>query len=375
MAQWDSTMESMGLDSSFWKNKRVFVTGHTGFKGSWLCLWLQNMGAVVTGYALSPESKPNLFELAEIAGGMTSNIGDILDQEKLRNALVESRAEIVFHLAAQPLVRASYQQPVETFATNIMGTAHLLESAKECPSIKVIQIITTDKVYKNYEWPWPYRENDTLGGYDPYSASKAACELIVSSYRQSFFMTLGVSVSTARAGNVIGGGDWAADRLIPDCIRAFIEVRPVTLRQPESVRPWQHVLDPLMGYLLLAQRQWEEAYSSIHSENWRFSQAFNFGPDSSGEATVGEVAKHAAITWGEQAKIIIQNDEEVPHEAGLLTLDPSLARQVIGWKTQWPVEQAIKHTVSWYRRQSSGESAKKICLEQISSYQQLNSDR
>lgn len=368
-------MESMGLDPAFWHSKRVFVTGHTGFKGSWLCLWLQKMGAIVTGYALPPESKPNLFDLAEIADGMTSHLGDIRDQDSLRNALVQSEAEIVFHLAAQPLVRTSYQQPIETFAINVMGTAHLLEIARECPTVKVIQVITTDKVYKNHEWSWPYRENDTLGGHDPYSASKAACELVVSSYRQSFLMAHRMSISTARAGNVIGGGDWATDRLIPDCIRAFIDGRPVTLRQPESVRPWQHVLDPLMGYLMLAHRQWEEAYSDTQPDSWHFAQAFNFGPDSSGEATVGDVANHTATSWGEQAKIIIEPEDKASHEAGLLTLDPSLARQAIGWKTKWSVEQAIKHTVSWYRHQHEGESSKELCLEQISHYQQVSPNK
>lgn len=365
-------MESMGLTPAFWRGKRVFVTGHTGFKGSWLCLWLQNMGAIVTGYALSPESKPNLFDLAAVSDGMTSHIGDIRDLDNLRSALLQSEAEIIFHLAAQPLVRASYQHPIDTFATNIMGTAHLLESVRECTSIKVVQVITTDKVYKNHEWPWPYRENDTLGGHDPYSASKAACELVVSSYRQSFLMAHGVNISTARAGNVIGGGDWATDRLLPDCIQAFIDKKPVTLRQPASVRPWQHVLDPLLGYLMLAQRQWEEAHSIVQPSNWRFAQAFNFGPDSSGEATVGDVANHAAAAWGEQAKIIIEPEDEALHEAGLLTLDPSLVRQSIGWKTQWQVEQAIKYTVSWYRREHQGESAKELCLEQISHFQQFS---
>lgn len=365
-------MENMGLSmepsADFWSGKRVFVTGHTGFKGGWLSLWLQRLGAQVTGYALTPATTPSLFESANVTLGMTSHIGDIRDLAELQACMVAADPEVVFHLAAQPLVRASYSTPIETLSTNVMGTAHVLEAARHCRALKVMQVITTDKVYQNREWCWPYREADALGGHDPYSASKAACELVVASYRQSFLAVASVSVSTARAGNVVGGGDWAQDRLLPDCIRAFAAGREVTLRRPDAVRPWQHVLDPLSGYLQLAQQQW---HSCQNADAARFAQAFNFGPDASGESTVGEMAGLAAQRWGSEACVVVEAQPDAPHEAGLLTLDPSLARQSLGWQVKLGVNEAVAWSVDWYRRFHTGEHARELCLEQISAYETL----
>lgn len=356
----------MAIDTAFWRGRRVFVTGHTGFKGGWLCLWLQRLGARVSGYALAPDTRPSLFELARVAEDMTSRLADIRDIAVLRTAMIAADPEIVFHLAAQPLVRASYRLPLETFATNVMGTADVLEAARACPTLKVVQIITTDKVYKNHEWPWPYREDDALEGHDPYSASKAAAEMVVSSYRQSFLAAAGVSVASVRAGNVIGGGDWAEDRLLPDCVRAFAAGRPAVLRRPGAVRPWQHVLEPLAGYLLLAQAQWGEFAQQCTP---RLAHAFNFGPDTSGEATVGTVARCAADAWGVGAAVTEQPDLDAPHEAGLLTLDPSLARQLLGWRTRLSVSTAVALSVDWYRRCHAGADARALCLEQIAAYE------
>lgn len=357
-------MENLVICPDFWRGRRVLVTGHTGFKGGWLALWLERMGARVSGISLPPPAEPNLFTLAQIGAGVNSHFADIRDFNLLAPLLVQSKPEIIFHLAAQPLVRASYREPLETLATNVMGTAHVLEAARQCERLRVVQVITTDKVYENREWPWPYRENDPLGGHDPYSASKAAAELVVASYRQSFLAARGVSVASVRAGNVIGGGDWAGDRLLPDCVRAFQAGQPVILRRPGAVRPWQHVLEPLHGYLLLAEQQWREAEGGGGS---RYSTAFNFGPDASGEATVGEVARLAAAAWG-AGEVVEQPDPAAPHEAGLLTLDASLARARLGWRPRWPVAQAVQESVSWYRAVQAGADPRQLCLEQIETY-------
>jgi CDP-glucose 4,6-dehydratase len=357
------------MGTNFWRGRRVLVTGHTGFKGGWLCLWLMRLGARVTGYALAPDTTPSLFETARVSEGMTSCIGDIRDLASLQAAMLQADPEVVFHLAAQPLVRASYGAPIETFMTNVMGTAHVLECVRQVRSAKVVVAITTDKVYQNREWCWPYREQDVLGGHDPYSASKAACELVVQSYRKSFLAAAGVSVSSARAGNVIGGGDWAQDRLLPDCVRAFGDGRAVSLRHPAAVRPWQHVLDPLAGYLQLAQQQWAANAGTDAARKARLAQAFNFGPDASGEATAGTLAKLAAQHWGEDAQVVLEPQEQAVHEAGLLTLDPSLARQTLGWHVKLAVPEAVAWSVHWYRRQRDGDDARALCLAQIEAYE------
>lgn len=353
----------MGIDVEFWRGRRVFITGHTGFKGGWLCLWLGRLGARVSGYALPPGSDPNLFDLARVGGEMASHLGDIRKIETLRSTMSEADPEVVFHLAAQPLVRASHRLPVETFATNVMGTCHVLEAARICPNLRVVQIITTDKVYENREWPWPYRESDRLGGNDPYSASKAASEMVVASYRHSFLADRGISVSSVRSGNVIGGGDWAEDRLLPDCMRAFHAGRPVTLRHPNAVRPWQFVLEPLAGCLQLAQMQWAEARRT----DSRCARAVNFGPDAGSEATVGMIARRAAHAWGAGADVI--EEDRQSREAGFLTLDPSLARNLLGWRTHLTVDEAVARSVAWYRRCFAGEDARELCLAQIDTYQ------
>jgi CDP-glucose 4,6-dehydratase len=362
-------LEGLAVNPEVWTKRRVFVTGHTGFKGAWLSTWLKRLGATVTGYALAPVTEPNLFELAGVAEGMTSHIADVRDLAALRSAIVRAEPEIVFHLAAQSLVRAGYCEPVDTFSVNLLGTVHVLEAIRSCSSVRAVQVITTDKVYENREWPWPYRENDPLGGYDPYAASKAAAELATASYRRSFLADAGISVASVRAGNVIGGGDWSPDRLFPDCVRAFQDGKPVVLRNPRAVRPWQHVLEPLAGYLTLAEAQREEANGRAGLEKGRFSRAFNFGPGAPGDATVGDLAALAADQWGDAARIIERPEPNAPHESGYLTLDPNLARTLLGWQTRWSAVEAVRHTVAWYRRAASGESAKALCLEQIGLYQ------
>lgn len=361
----------MELKTDFWRGKRVFITGHTGFKGGWLSLWLLKMGATLTGYALPPKTRPSLFDLARIGDQMNSRFGDVTNLDCLTRTLQEAKPDIVFHLAAQPLVRESYRQPVETFATNVMGTAHVLEASRSVASIRVMQVITTDKVYENRDWQWPYRENDSLGGHDPYSASKAACEILISSFRKSFFAAAGVSLASTRAGNVIGGGDWAEDRLLPDCIRAFSGGAPVILRNPSAVRPWQHVLEPLAGYLRLAQAQWTEAQSDLPASTWRYAQAFNFGPDSDGEATAGTVAREAAAKWGKGARVIEKSDPASPHEAAMLTLDSSLAKRMLGWRTCWTAVEAIHQSVGWYSRCDAGDDPRQLCEEQIACHESL----
>lgn len=355
----------MNPNPGFWAGRRVLLTGHTGFKGGWLALWLNQMGAEVHGLALAPAASPNLWQGARLEEVIaTHRIQDVRDRDGVAQVVAEAAPEIIFHLAAQPLVRASYREPLETLATNVMGTAHVLEAARQCSSLRVVQVITTDKVYENREWPWPYRENDPLGGHDPYSASKAAAELVVASYRQSFLAVRGVSVSSVRAGNVIGGGDWALDRLLPDCVRAFQSGQPVILRRPGAVRPWQHVLEPLHGYLLLAEQQWREAETGGGSV---YSTAFNFGPDASGEASVGQVARLAATAWG-AGEVVEQPDPAAPHEAGLLTLDASLARTRLGWRPRWTVAQAVQESMRWYQEVQSGADPRQLCLEQIEAY-------
>ena len=350
-------------NSSEWAGRRVFLTGHTGFKGSWLALWLHQLGACVHGYALDPPTQPALFEVARVAPTLASDTrADLADLHRLRSAITEARPEVVFHLAAQPLVRASYADPIGTFATNVLGTAHLLEAVRTCPSVRAVVVITTDKVYLNREWVHPYREEDPLGGHDPYSASKAAAEIVSASMRASFFHSaVAPRVATARAGNVIGGGDWAADRLVPDCLKAFADGQPVHLRFPRALRPWQHVLEPLHGYLTLASALLSPAGPDL-------ATAWNFGPRAEDDATVEHVASSLAEVWGEGAAVTIAEDADHPHEAGLLALDPSAARHRLGWVPRWNLAAALRHTVDWHRAWLRGEDMRSTSLQQIQYY-------
>jgi CDP-glucose 4,6-dehydratase len=354
------------MDFSFWNGKTVFVTGHTGFKGSWLSFWLTQLGAKVVGYSLPPETEPSLFKLLSFGSSFVSHIGDIRDAEKLAKAISDCQPDIVFHLAAQPLVRESYRDPLTTFDSNVMGTANFLAGMRGVESIKAAVIITTDKVYQNNEWEWAYRENEPLGGHDPYSASKACTEIVVSSFRNSFFS--GVSsdapdIASARAGNVIGGGDWSEDRLIPDLIRSLDSEENLVVRNPESTRPWQHVLEPLWGYMFLAQ--------SLYEGKGQFEGAWNFGPIASDNLTVRQLLDSAYDTLRRPPSWKVEQSELNPHEAQQLRLDISKAAVRLGWAPVTNAQQAIEMTLSWYRRLSSGESANDICLEQISGFQKL----
>lgn len=353
------------MRADFWRGKKVFVTGHTGFKGSWLSIWLQALGAELTGYALPPPTDPSLFELARVADGMTSHEDDVRNLESLRRAILAARPEIVLHLAAQPLVRYSYENPVETYAVNVMGTVHVLETVRACSSVRAVVVVTSDKCYENREWVWGYRETDPMGGYDPYSSSKGCAELVTSAYRSAFFNApalahQGVSVGSARAGNVIGGGDWAEDRLIPDMIRAFAERRPVVIRNPNAIRPWQHVLEPLEGYLCLAEKLYEEGPA--------WAEAWNFGPSEDDARTVEWIVRRLAGLWSEGATWL-EDTEEHPHEAGYLKLDVSKARHRLGWQPRWGLDQALRATVDWYRAYQRREDMRRVSIEQISSFQ------
>lgn len=350
----------------FYAGRRVLVTGHTGFKGGWLALWLRRLGATVHGYALAPSTTPSLFEAARVGAAVESDIrADLADLRRLRSAFEAAQPEVVFHLAAQPLVRASYAEPLGTFATNVMGTANVLEATRACNSVRAVVLVTTDKVYQNREWQQPYREADQLGGHDPYSASKAAAEIVAASYRSSFFATENghpARIATARAGNVIGGGDWSPDRLIPDCLAAFSKGVPVELRFPHAVRPWQHVLEPLAGYLQLGLR-------AFSSDGAVFARAWNFGPGPEGDATVGDVANALGRLWGSGARVEAVPGIDHPHEAGLLRLDSTLARTKLGWTPRWSLDQAIEKTVAWHHAWSRGAAMDEFTFSQIEDYE------
>lgn len=322
----------------FYSGKRVFVTGHTGFKGSWLCRMLVGAGAIVTGYALSAPTQPNLFELAGVKEKMTSVIGDIRDQEKLKVAFDVARPEVVLHLAAQPIVRDSYKDPVYTYETNVMGTVNILECVRLSNCVRSFLNVTTDKVYQNREWVWGYREDEALNGYDPYSNSKSCSELVTHSYLSSFFRDADVAISTARAGNVIGGGDFANDRIIPDCVRAVQTGRKIIVRNPHSIRPYQHVLEPLFAYLMLAKRQ----YMNKGIAGW-----YNVGPDECDCVTTGELVDLFCKTWGNDISWENQAEPNAPHEANFLKLDCSKMKATFGWKPRWHIDEAIKKTVGW----------------------------
>ncbi len=342
--------------SEFWKGKKVLITGHTGFKGSWLSLWLQQLGAKVVGYALEPPTDPSIFEVARVAEGMTSVIGDIRDLDNFRSVMQEHRPEIVIHMAAQPLVRESYEDPIGTLSSNVMGTAHMLEAVKATDSVRVVVSITSDKCYENKEWIWGYREIDRLGGYDPYSASKACAELVVSSYRNSFFNQSGVSLASTRAGNVIGGGDWAKDRLIPDIMRAVMEDRPVVIRNPHATRPWQHVLEPLNGYLMVAERLWEEGNA--------FAEGWNFGPNDEDVKPVSWICDHITRLWSDEATWELDGGDH-PHENTLLKLDCSKAKARLGWHPKLDLATALAWIVEWFQAYQKQEDMRVITEAQI----------
>ncbi len=348
------------VDPAFWSGKRVFLTGHTGFKGSWMSLWLQRMGAEVTGFALAPPSDPALYDVAEVAKGMTSIIGDIRDREALETAVVQANPEIVIHMAAQALVRASYDDPVGTYATNVMGTVHLLEAVRKARGVRACCVVTTDKCYENNEWAWGYREIDPMGGHDPYSSSKGCTELVTSAYRRSFLNGSGAAaIGSARAGNVVGGGDWAVDRLIPDILRALDQRTKVQVRNPLATRPWQHVLEPLSGYLVLCQALWSEPDTA--------AGAWNFGPRDEDARPVGWIADRACELWGDGAGWVC--DEAVqPHEANYLKLDISKAQVQLGWRPRWTLDDTLGRIVRWHRAWRAGEPVSTLCHAEIADY-------
>ncbi|WP_397411282.1 CDP-glucose 4,6-dehydratase [Polaromonas sp.] len=353
------------MTPGFWQCKRVFVTGHTGFKGSWLSLWLQQLGASVTGYALSPPTSPSLFAQARVAEGMQSVHGDIRDLPALIKAMQAAQPEIVIHMAAQSLVRQSYVEPVETYATNVMGTVHLLEAVRQTAGVKAVVNVTTDKCYENKEWAWAYRENEPMGGYDPYSNSKGCAELVSAAYQSSFFSPHthaqhGVALATARAGNVIGGGDWAKDRLIPDILAAFEKNQPVVIRNPQATRPWQHVLEPLRGYLTLAER--------LYAEGTAFAEGWNFGPHSDDARPVEWIVRRLAEQWPGSASWKIDAGEH-PHEANYLKLDISKAGHRLNWHPAMRLEQALGLIVEWARARQTGADLRALTQEQILAYQ------
>lgn len=349
------------VNPAFWKNKRVFLTGHTGFKGSWLSLWLQSMGAQVFGYALTPPTSPSLFEEAAVAEGMDSTIGDVRDYPALYKALKQCKPEIVVHMAAQPLVRLSYAQPVETYSTNVMGTVHLLEAIRQVGGIQAVVNVTTDKCYENKEWVWGYREDEPMGGYDPYSNSKGCSELVTSTYRRSFFQDTAIALASARAGNVIGGGDWAQDRLIPDILRAFEAKQPVVIRNPLSTRPWQHVLEPLSGYLVLAQRLYENGQN--------FADGWNFGPSDDDAKPVQWIVEEMVKLWGGEASWKLDQSDQ-PHEAHYLKLDISKAKFGLHWQPRWNLSEALSRITDWHHGWLNRENVRDICLLQIAQYAQ-----
>ncbi len=349
---------------SFWKNKKVFLTGHTGFKGSWLSLWLTKMGAQVTGYALPPSTDPSLFEVAKIAQNMNSIFGDVRDLENLKKSLVAAQPEIVIHMAAQALVRYSYLNPVETYMTNVMGTVNLFEAVRSTPSIQVVINVTSDKCYENKEWQRGYREDDMLGGYDPYSNSKGCSELVTAAYRSSFLKEQNVAVASARAGNVIGGGDWAEDRLVPDIIRAVYEGHVVKIRNPRSIRPWQHVLVPLSGYLVLAQKMFEHGST--------YAQAFNFGPDQDDAKEVEWIVKKITQVWGSDAQYELVPSATSMHEAHYLKLDCTKSKELLGWQSQISLDMALSSIVEWYLSyKNNPASAYETTLAQIKKFEPL----
>lgn len=356
-------MENVEINASFWHGKRVFLTGHTGFKGGWLSLWLQSMGAEVYGYAMHPPKKLNLYTVAKIDSGMVSSeIADVRDMDKLCRAMQSARPEVVFHLAAQPLVRYSYDHPVETYAVNVLGTVHLFEAVRATPGVQAVVNITTDKCYENREREVDYQENDPMGGFDPYSSSKGCSELVTSAYRRSFYTPAGIALASARAGNVIGGGDWASDRLIPDLLRALDAGKTLKIRSPHSIRPWQHVLESLSGYLILAER--------LCVDGAAFAEAWNFGPSDTDAQPVLWIVERLAemrkdLKW--QIKKALQ-----PHEERYLNLDSSKAHNRLGWRPRWQLQMALRKTLEWHEAWRKSEDMRTYTLAQIAEYQSLS---
>jgi CDP-glucose 4,6-dehydratase len=353
-------VEDLGLNPAFWAGRRVLVTGHTGFKGAWLSLWLAELGAQVTGYALAPPTEPSLFELAKVADRLTSVIADVRDARRLEATLQRARPEVVFHLAAQSLVREGYANPVETYDVNVMGTVRLLEAVRYDGGVRALVNVTSDKCYDNRGWVWGYREVDPLGGADPYSSSKGCAELVTAAYRRSYLTGRDgtVALASARAGNVIGGGDWARDRLLPDACTAFAAGRPVRIRRPDAVRPWQHVLEPLRGYLMLAERLWDDPEAA---------GPWNFGPDDRDVRPVRWVVERAAALWGDGAGWEADTDAH-PHEAAHLALDCAQAHARLGWRPRWGLEEGLAASVAWYKARHEGKGAAALTLGQIRAY-------
>lgn len=349
------------MNKGFWRDRKILVTGHTGFKGSWLSLWLQTLGAQVVGYSLGPPSIPNMFEVASVAQEMESIEGDVRDLPLMKRTINAHQPEVVFHLAAQSLVRPSYIDPVETYSTNVMGTVNVLEAVRESDSIRAVVVVTSDKCYENREWVWGYREEESLGGYDPYSSSKGCAELVTAAYRRSFFTReAGPSVASVRAGNVIGGGDWAADRLIPDIMRAVMREEPVTIRNPHAVRPWQHVLEPLRGYLMLAEDLWHGA---------RCAGAWNFGPGDDDSRDVAWIVQSICARWGKGAQWKLDGGKN-PHEARHLRLDCSKARSELGWRPVLPLPEALEWIIDWYRMYVKRREMRSMSEQEIHRYEE-----
>jgi CDP-glucose 4,6-dehydratase len=347
------------MNLQFWRGRRVLITGHTGFKGSWLCLWLTSLGAEVHGYALPPPTAPSLFDVAKVGDLLASSeIADVRDSEALCATVRRVRPEVVFHLAAQPLVRYSYRAPLETYAVNVMGTAHLLEAVRQCDGVRAVVSVTTDKCYENREWPWGYREYEPLGGHDPYSSSKACAELVSAAYRDSFLAASGVALATARAGNVIGGGDWATDRLLPDFLRALDAGETLTIRSPGAIRPWQHVLEPLSGYLALAE--------ALVTTGAQAAEAWNFGPVDDDARQVGWILDRLSTRIPELRWQLDASPQ--PHEANYLKLDSSKARARLGWVPRWRLGKALDMTVGWHRAWRQGSDMRAVSLAQIAEY-------
>lgn len=360
MAIRKSSVENMV--ESFWKNKKVFLTGHTGFKGSWMSLWLLKSGAQLTGYSLGLPTTPSLFDELKIEKDMKSIFADIRDGEKLKKAVVAAQPDIVIHMAAQPLVRYSYKEPVETYMTNVMGTVHLFEAVRASQNVKAVVNVTSDKCYENNETSHSYKENEAMGGYDPYSSSKGCAELVTSAYRNSFFADASVFLASGRAGNVIGGGDWAEDRLVPDIFRAVEANKTLTIRNPKATRPWQHVLEPVGGYMLLAEK--------LFTQGSKFAEGFNFGPDHNDHADVETVISKINKQWNDKVKYNVEpKSDKNPHEAHLLSLDCTKAQKILGWKPHWNLDTALKKTIEWNERRWNKENVQEICAQQINQYE------
>lgn len=348
------------MTPDFWKGKRVLITGHTGFKGSWLSILLSQLGALVSGYALAPPTSPSLFDISRVKDDLENDIrADIRDIESLKSALKNMQPEIVFHMAAQSLVRKSYNTPVDTYTTNVIGTVNLLEACRTCPGIKSIVNVTTDKCYENREWAWGYREADRLGGHDPYSSSKACAELVTGAYRESFLASQNIFLASVRAGNVIGGGDWSQDRLIPDILTAFSENRPVTIRSPQSIRPWQHVLEPLNGYLTLAEK--------LHDGDTHLATAWNFGPHEEDMKNVEWIITSLSESWGDNASWTIDTASH-PHESATLKLDSSRARNLLNWEPRWNLATGLQKVVEWHQAYLDNKDMRTVTRKQIADY-------